>query len=122
MTASIQPDTLTFGPLHAQWYYHKPSKTYNLTRDPHASEQKLNIATTHGPIDTKISISPDLSVLIVVDMQNYFLSPRCRDHPLGLTAAKKLAQAGGVLEKCRELGIQARGKRQCSRIKLECNC
>ena len=60
----------------------------------------------YGPTDTKISILPELSAL--VDMQNLFLSAHCQDHPLRLEAVEKLGRPGGVLEKCRELGIQPR--------------
>jgi phosphatidylethanolamine-binding protein len=116
MTSPADSETITFGPLHSQWHYHRPSKTFDLSRSPDTHEQKFTLYTTHGPADTKISISPELSALIIVDMQNYFLSPRCRDYPLGLEAVEKLGRPGGVLEKCRELGIQVRIHNQLLRV------
>jgi hypothetical protein len=106
MTSSRASDTITFGPPYSQWHYHRPTKTYDLSRSKNSHQKKFTLSTTYGPADTKISISPELSALIIVDMQNFFLSPRCRDHPLGLDAVEKLGGPGGVLERCRELGIK----------------
>lgn len=99
MTSSIASETITFGPPHSQWHYHRPSKTYDLSPSSDPPGQKFTLATTHGPADTKISISPELLALIIVDMQNFFLSPRCRDHPLGLEAVEKLGQPGRGAQK-----------------------
>jgi hypothetical protein len=104
MTSSS--DTITFGPPSSQWHYHRPTKTYDLSRpssSPNPKSKKFTLSTTHGPPDTKITISPDLSAFVIVDMQNFFLSPKCRDHPLGLEAVKPTIR---VIEKCREIGIQ----------------
>jgi len=63
----------------------------------------MTIATTEGPKDTSITIDPSISALVVVDMQNFFLSPEVRDHPLGLKAVEPTIR---VIKKCREAGIQ----------------
>lgn len=96
-TPSSSP--LTFGPPTSQWHYNRTTRTYDLTR---SSAKKLTIATTAGP-EAKISIDPAISVLVVVDMQNFFLSPKCRDHPLGLAAVEPTIR---VLERCREVGVK----------------
>jgi phosphatidylethanolamine-binding protein len=95
----MAPD-LIFGPPGDQWKYERSSKTYDLTR---GFGSGVAVRTTRGPPDTVISISPGLTALVIVDMQNFFLHPRCRDHPTGLAA---VAPTGRLIEKCRELGIQ----------------
>lgn len=91
---------LTFGPPGEEWHYSSASKTYDLSRD---SATKLTLSTTEGPKDTSVTISPDSSALVVVDMQNFFLDPKCRHHPNGLNAVEPTIK---VIEKCREAGIQ----------------
>jgi isochorismate hydrolase len=61
------------------------------------------MATTQGPKQTAIAIAPEISALVIVDMQNFFLSPEFRHHPLGLAA---VAPTIKVIEKCRAAGIQ----------------
>lgn len=65
----------------------------------------LRVSTTQGPDETSIVVTRDAAALVVVDMQNYFLSPRCREHPLGLAAVEQTLR---VIEKCRTAGIQVR--------------
>lgn len=93
-------ETLTFGPSDEQWTYSRSTRTYDLTR---GLEPSLKIGTTQGPEGTFISVSPGLSALVIVDMQNFFLHSSCRDHPTGLAAVEPTLK---VIEKCREKGIQ----------------
>ncbi len=95
----MAPD-LSFGPVGDQWHYDRATKTYDLTR---GSGPGFTVGTTKGPAATSISISPGLSALVVVDMQNFFLHPRCRDHPTGLAA---VSPTRAVIDKCREVGVQ----------------
>ena len=95
----MAPD-LTLGPQGDQWKYTRATKTYDLTRDRPGG---FTFATTEGAKGTSLTISPELSALVVVDMQNYFLDPACRDHPKGLAAVEPTLQ---VIARCRELGIQ----------------
>ncbi len=97
----MAPD-LTFGPEGNQWHYKRSTKTYDLTR---GSQPAHRVKTTYGPEDTHISIAPELSALVVVDMQNFFLHPKCREHPTGLAAVQPTLN---MIDKCRALGIQAR--------------
>lgn len=96
----MAPD-LTFGPQGEQWHYDRANKTYDLTRGRDAAPYKLR--TTQGPGETYITISPSIAALVVVDMQNFFLHPKCRAHPLGLAAVEPTLKA---IAKCRQLGIQ----------------
>lgn len=48
-------------------------------------------------------IDPTTSILIVVDMQNYFIHPIYRDHAAGISAVQPTIKA---IEKCRKEGIQ----------------
>jgi hypothetical protein len=91
---------ITFGPPGREWRYSKASKTYDLTGD---STKKLTFATTEGPKEVSVAIAPESSALVVVDMQNFFLSPKFRDHPNGLKAVEPTIRA---IAKCREAGIQ----------------
>lgn len=90
----------TFGPPGREWVYTKATKTYDLSGE---STNKFIFTTTEGPKDVSVVISPESSALVIVDMQNFFLSPKCRDHPNGLKAVEPTIK---VIEKCRQAGIQ----------------
>jgi len=92
--------TISLGPAGEEWSYNRDLKAYDLSR---GSSEVLCVGTTQGPGGTSITVSREASALVVVDMQNYFLSPEFRDHPLGLAAVKPTIK---VIEKCREAGIQ----------------
>jgi hypothetical protein len=95
----MSDDTITFGTADS-WSYNRITKTYDLTR---GSSKKLSIATTQGYADTVFAIDPDKSALVIVDMQNFFLDPKCMVHPLGIKAVEPTIAA---IKKCREAGIQ----------------
>ncbi|KAI1459901.1 Isochorismatase hydrolase [Annulohypoxylon moriforme] len=96
----MQP-TLTLGPKGNEWKYSRDTKTYDLTRG--VSSPGFTIRTTQGPPDASITLAPALSALVVVDMQNFFLHPRCNDHPSGLAAADHTLE---VIRKCREVDVK----------------
>lgn len=100
---SIQQE-IRFGPADEEWVYNYGSRTYDLSRGCDGSA-KLTMSTTRGPEDTRITIDPARTALVVVDMQNYFLHLSCRNHPTGLAAVQPTLAA---IAKCREEGIQAR--------------
>ncbi|EXK78353.1 hypothetical protein FOQG_16970 [Fusarium oxysporum f. sp. raphani 54005] len=91
---------LKFGPKGNQWYFDRDSRTYNLTR---GRQPALRMAVSLTPSDTSVLVSPDITALIIVDMQNLFLDPKCGSHPKGLGVAGKLEE---VIARCRELGVQ----------------
>jgi isochorismate hydrolase len=93
-------DLITIGPESEEWIYNPTLKTYDLSR---SSPNQLKIATTRGDEVRSILINPEISALVVIDMQNFFLHPKCRDHPLGLATVEPTIK---VIEKCRQLGIQ----------------
>ncbi|KAI1844532.1 hypothetical protein JX265_001517 [Neoarthrinium moseri] len=64
---------LTFGPRGDQWHYIRSSKRYDLSR---GGSNRFTIGTTQGPPETSVTINPDVSALVVVDMQNYFLDSK----------------------------------------------
>ncbi|KAJ0386370.1 hypothetical protein COL922a_004547 [Colletotrichum nupharicola] len=94
-----RPD-LVFGPPGDEWRYETSSRTYDLTR---GRSPAWTVGTSQGPTETFTSVNPHSTALVIVDMQNYFLHPDCRDHPAGLAAVDKTEK---VIEKCRELGVQ----------------
>ncbi|KAF3764522.1 hypothetical protein M406DRAFT_70938 [Cryphonectria parasitica EP155] len=96
---------ITLGPPGSQWIYDRPSRTYDLTRGQHTSPTALRVAVAQGqgPPGTSILLSPPATVLVVVDMQNFFLHPSCRAHPAGLAAVQPLLR---TIARCREVGVQ----------------
>ena len=93
---------LTFGPPGEQWHYTRSTRTYDLTRKEGA--KTFTLVTSRGPPGTAVAIDPAHAALVVVDMQNYFLDPRCRHHPAGLACVEPTLQ---VIARCREIGVQA---------------
>lgn len=102
---------LTFGPPGDQWVYDPWLRTYDLTRaaDPASdtSRRRFTVETSHGPADVKITICPEQTALVVVDMQNFFLNPKCRDNPNGLAVVEPTAN---MVEKSRALGMKVRSR------------
>lgn len=94
---------LTFGPAADEWHYDLNTKTYDLTRGGGAGAG-FTLRTTQGPEETRITIAPEKTALVVVDMQNYFLDKTIRDHPTGLAAVGPTLD---LVSKCRKLDIQA---------------
>jgi hypothetical protein len=91
---------ISFGPEGQEWHYSLGTKTYDISG---GSAKKMTIPTTEGPKETSVTIGPDSSALVVVDMQNFFLDPQCMKHPNGLKAVEPTIN---VIKKCREAGIQ----------------
>jgi phosphatidylethanolamine-binding protein len=61
------------------------------------------MGTTLEAPDIFVKVSPAITALVVVDMQNYFLHPSCTHNPVGLAAADNIL---AVVEKCLEVRIQ----------------
>ncbi|KAG4433966.1 hypothetical protein IFR05_010546 [Cadophora sp. M221] len=91
---------LTIGPPSKPWTYSAPRKTWDLSN---SSSKKLTFPTTEGIAETRVTIDPEKTALVVVDMQNFFLDASCMDHPNGLKAVEP---TGRVVEWCREVGIK----------------
>jgi hypothetical protein len=102
---------ITFGPAEQQWHYSPSASTYDLSG---GAGKRLTIATTEGPKDTLITIAPEATALVIVDMQNFFLHSESMDHPHGLSAVGPTIKA---IEKCREEGIQVRVLLVCSELR-----
>ncbi|PVH77278.1 isochorismatase [Cadophora sp. DSE1049] len=96
----MSKETLTLGPPTNNWTYDHPTKTWDLSN---SSKSKVTFPTTEGLLDTSVSIDPEKTALVVVDMQNFFLDASCMDHPNGLKAVEP---TGRVVEWCREVGVQ----------------
>jgi hypothetical protein len=92
---------VTFGPSGNEWRYTPLTKTYDLTRG--LSQRGFTFSTTRGPEGISVRIAPEVTALVIIDMQNYFLHPSCNDHPSGLAAVECTLD---VIKKCRELGIK----------------
>ncbi|KIH91639.1 hypothetical protein SPBR_01959 [Sporothrix brasiliensis 5110] len=113
--ATVHGNVLRMGPAGDQWYYHRKERLYDLTRgygkDGHdgkgdqlpAQDATVTISTTTGPSDTRIALAPSQTALVIVDMQNFFLHRRCRDHPTGRAA---VAPTLAAIDSCRRAGIR----------------
>lgn len=99
----IMAPASSWGPKGDDWTYDGDAKLWNLARGE--PSPGFTIRTTEGPTDTSITLAPALSALVVVDMQNFFIHPRCNDHPTGLAAVERTME---VVTRCREVGIKVR--------------
>ncbi|KAI9714178.1 MAG: hypothetical protein M1828_001193 [Chrysothrix sp. TS-e1954] len=98
--SSWSSDPVAFGG-DDQWIYLPDTKRFDLSR---GSLSKLVIDADDGVRHHKgCMIDPEKTVLVIIDMQNYFIHPKIRDHAGGIAAVKPTLQ---VLEKCRKEGIQ----------------
>ncbi|KAK4988053.1 hypothetical protein LTR28_007213 [Elasticomyces elasticus] len=89
------------GPGDDQWFYIPSSKRFDLSR---GSARKLIVDADDGIRNHRgVMIDPARTVLVIIDMQNYFVHPKCRDHPGGIETIKPTLK---VIEKCRKEGIQ----------------
>ncbi|KAH3905795.1 hypothetical protein HBI56_210600 [Parastagonospora nodorum] len=84
-----------------QWLYLPATKKFDLSR---GSQQKMVFECDEEDRNhSGFMIDPATSVLIVVDMQNYFINPIYRDHAAGIAAIEPTIKA---IERCRKEGIQ----------------
>ncbi|CAJ2499689.1 Uu.00g025420.m01.CDS01 [Anthostomella pinea] len=92
---------LRFDPQGDGWTFNKETQTYDLRRA--SPSRRFTVLTSQGPPNTSVTLAPALSALVVIDMQNFFLHPRCNDHPSGLAAVERTLQD---VDKWREIGIK----------------
>ncbi|KAI9831921.1 MAG: hypothetical protein M1819_004643 [Sarea resinae] len=84
-----------------KWTFDPTTKIFDLSR---SSAKQLTIPTDDGlSLHKAVTIDPQKTALVIVDMQNFFLHPDCRENPLGLAAVAPLTR---VIEKSRTEGIQ----------------
>lgn len=90
-------NTHTFGPATSPWTYNRFSHHYSL------SPASPTIISLPSPTGTTFSFDPFTAALVIVDMQNYFLDPKCTVHPTGLAAVQPIV---ATIRKCRNIGIK----------------
>ncbi|KAF2146718.1 uncharacterized protein K452DRAFT_241750 [Aplosporella prunicola CBS 121167] len=84
-----------------KWFYIPETRRFDLTR---GSERRLVLDADDGIRNHRgCVIDPEKTILVVIDMQNYFIHPVFRDHAPGLAAVDPTIR---VIEKCRKEGIQ----------------
>lgn len=94
-------DPVPFGGDDNCWHYLPDCKRFDLSR---GSPRKLVIDADDGVRDHRgCIIDPASTVLVVIDMQNYFISPQYRDHVGGIAAIPPTLD---VIDRCRRDGIQ----------------
>lgn len=94
-------DTINVG-LAGDWQYDTVNRNYDLSR---RSKKRVILPISHSKEADSVTLNPDGSALVIVDMQNAFLHPRCRDHPLGLKTVQPIVK---TITKCREMDIEVR--------------
>jgi nicotinamidase-related amidase len=93
--------SIPFGSGDDQWLYLPNTKQFDLSR---GAERRFVVECDEARHNhCGFMIDPGKSVLIIVDMQNYFLHPMYRDHSAGLAAISPTLK---VIERCRSEGIQ----------------
>lgn len=99
------PRSVAFGQSTGRWSYRPRSRTYDLSvgHDGQAPGKSMVLKTTKGAEETSVIIDPGSTAFVVVDMQNFFLDPSCRDHQTGLAAVKPILE---VADMCRKTGIR----------------
>lgn len=101
--AAKQPwsEPVSFGGDDDQWLYIPETKRFDLTR---GSNRKLAIDADDGIRHHRgCVIDPEKAVLVVIDMQNFFIHPLIHDHVAGLAAVDPTVK---VIKRCRKEGIQ----------------
>jgi len=94
-------EPVPFGGDDNCWHYLPSCGRFDLSR---GSERKLIIDADDGVRDHRgCIIDPASTILVVIDMQNYFINPKCRDHPGGIAAVNPTIK---VIERCRAYGIK----------------
>lgn len=94
-------DPVLFGGDENQWIYLPDTKRFDLSR---GSTNKLIIDADDGVANHRgCMIDPENTVLVVIDMQNFFIHPDCRNHVGGIAAVQPTLK---VMERCRHEGIQ----------------
>ena len=88
-----------FGRGPDAWYYRPDSGIFDLSRQ---ASRQVHVPS-HTQDMTGLLLDPDRTILVVVDMQNFFIHPACHAHPAGVRAVEPTLE---VMSKCRELGIQ----------------
>ncbi|CAI6331520.1 unnamed protein product [Periconia digitata] len=84
-----------------QWLYYPDTKQFDLSR---GAQQRLAVSCDESRHNhCGFVIDPSKSVLIVVDMQNYFIHPMYRDHVAGIAAVDPTLR---LIDRCRDEGIQ----------------
>jgi nicotinamidase-related amidase len=84
-----------------QWLYFPDDGKFDLSR---GSQRRMVVECDRDRHNhSGFMFDPDSAILIVVDMQNYFVHPKYRDHAAGMKAVEPTLK---VIERCRKEGIQ----------------
>ncbi|KAI6801005.1 isochorismatase hydrolase [Hortaea werneckii] len=84
-----------------QWFYNSTTRRFDLSR---GASKRLIVDADDGIRNHRgVEIDPSKALLVIVDMQNFFIHPSFRDHSEGIKTVKPLIN---VIEKCRREGIQ----------------
>ncbi|KAK5111048.1 hypothetical protein LTR62_005423 [Meristemomyces frigidus] len=83
-----------------QWYYNPKTQRFDLSR---GSQRRLAIDADDGIRNHRgVEIDPAKTLLVIIDMQNFFIHPSFHKHDAGI---KTLAPLKRVIDQCREKDI-----------------
>jgi phosphatidylethanolamine-binding protein len=94
-----EASAVPFGRGPDRWLYHPSSGLFDLTR---AALSKLMISSRSENM-SGIVIDPSRTMMVIVDMQNFFVHPACYSHIAGMAAVQPIL---ATMRRCRELGIR----------------
>lgn len=84
-----------------QWYYNPSTRRFDLSRH---SGRKLIVDADDGIRNHRgVVIDPQKTLLVIIDMQNFFIHPAFREHKEGIKTLQPLLK---VIGKCRREGVQ----------------
>lgn len=99
-TAPLDESTaIPFGAGEERWLYHPGSGLFDLSR---RSAAKLLIPSRNEQM-AGIVVDPSRTMLVIVDMQNYFIHPACYSHVAGVAAVQPIL---ATMRQCRKVGVQ----------------
>ena len=94
-------------PPHNFWLYDPTTKAYDISHPPtpasSPTQPRLSVATATG---SSITIDPLKTALVVIDMQNFFLSPALGNNPNSKGAEAEKVLLDLALPAARKAGIQ----------------
>lgn len=94
-----ETNAVAFGQGPDKWLYHPRTGLFDLTRQ---APVKVHLASFSDNMNG-ILLDPARTMLVVIDMQNFFVHPACYVHKGGLAAVEPIV---GVMNRCRQLGIK----------------
>ena len=76
-----------FGPAGDVWTYSAKTKMYDLSWNTQGKIFQLDV--TRGPSGISFTVDLNITALVIIDIQNFFLYLSCNNHPMGVAASQQ---------------------------------